>query len=191
MIWSIFSGASLLNLVLLFIFTLLGSLGMPGTLVWIVASGALASSISDVIPLIIIVATAAISGDILAYELASKFTAAISSRLLKFKSFQKHEHKARDMLKKSEFSFVFLSRFVFTSIGWFVSYISGLQRINKRKYITAVVLGETLYASLYTLLGFMFKETWLELTSIIKDITWVLVFLLIMGIILRIFYYKK
>lgn len=191
MIWPIFSWTSLVNLSLLFILTVLGSLGIPGTLVWILSSGALATNFSDLLLLIIIVALAAIIGDLIAYELARKFSSALFSKLSKFKSFKKGEQKTRALLKKSEFLIVFLSRFILIAIGAIVSYISGFERIDRRKYITAVVIGESLYASIYTIMGFMFKETWLELTNVVCDITWVLVFIVIIGVIIKIFYDNK
>jgi len=192
MIFPIFSWISLLNFGLLFILTLLGSLGLvPGTLIWIASSAAMASSLSDVLLIIIIVSLAAIIGDIIAYEIARKFSFAISSWLSKFKSFQKGEHKARNMLKKHEFSIVFLSRFLLTSLDVIVSYISGFERIDRKKYIIAVILGEILYALMYTVAGFMFKETWVELTSVIGDITWILVFVIITAVVIKILIDRK
>lgn len=192
MIFSIFSWTSLLNFGLLFILTLLGSLGVvPGTIFWIASSAAIANSPSAILVIIIIVALAAIMGDILAYELARKFSSAVFSWLSKFKSFHKNELKARNMLNKHEFSIIFLSRFMFAAIDVTINYISGFERINRRKFITAVAFGETLYALIYTMVGFIFKETWLELTSLMGDIIWILVFVIIIAVVIKILIDRK
>lgn len=181
MIELLISGINLVNLSILFIWIFITSLGVPGGVVAMVSSGALANSFIELIPVILITVSAAILGDITAYELARKFSLRLSKKLIKFKFFKNNEIKSRDLLKKHEFSFVFFTRFALIGLCAVVSYISGFERLNRKKFYMAVISGEIIYASLYPIIGFIFKETWNDLVNIIQDILIIVVLIVVAG----------
>lgn len=170
---------NLITLGILFILAFLASLGAPGALVWMLYSGALANSFLELIPVILTTAAAAILGDIVAYELAKRFSLALPSRLMKFKFYKSSEIKARELFQKSGFFVVFLTRFAFTGLGAVVNYISGFEKIKRKKFLIAVVSGEIIYGIIYPLMGFIFKETWNDLVNVIGDIIVILVSIII------------
>ena len=161
--------ASLISLAVLFFWVFLSSFGIPGGLVAMISSGALANNLSNLINIILVSAIAAILGDILAYELARKFSLPISKKIRKFKFFINHEIQAREYLCKYEFFTVFITRFLLTGLCAVTSYISGFEKLNRKKYILAVITGEVLYALIYTAAGFAFKLAWNDLVNIIND----------------------
>lgn len=174
MISTIISGDLLVNLVLLGILTFLSSFGVPGALFYMVSLGALASNQTELGLVIVVAIIAAILGDICAYELAVKFSPWVSKRLERFKAYRKHGAKIRDMLDKAEFKIVFFSRFVLTGIGGIVNYITGLQRLDRKRFYMAVCSGEIIYGALFPALGYFFRETATDLTSLITDLAVIL-----------------
>jgi len=180
-----------INLALIFVVCFASSLGMPGGDIWLVSSGALADKFTSIFPIIIVGFFAAILGDLTAYFLASRFSPVIYSILRKHPVFKRNEASVKVRLEKSEFFLVFISRFLLTGLGAIVSYISGFTRLNKKKFIVAAIIGDILYASLYTMLGFFFKEVWTDLTSLINEILFVIIILVLIYFIVKYLRYVK
>jgi membrane protein DedA with SNARE-associated domain len=177
--------ASIAKLAVIFIWTFAASLGFPGALVVMVSSGALATNITNLFWIILAAGLWGIIGDMTAYTLAKRFSLITYKKLKKFKFFINNEKKVREELKEYEFSFVFFTRF---SLSWLcapVSYISGFERLNRKKFFLAVVSGEILYAILYPLIGFLFKSTWNDLINSIQYIVLILILVAILILIIR------
>lgn len=179
MISSLVSGITLINLGILFIYTFLASLGLPGDTFWIIYAAAFANNFGQLMPIMAITAAAAILGDIAAYELAKKFSLVLPKKLVRFDFFKNGEARARKLFKKFEFSLIFFSRFAFTALGAPVSYISGFEKLDRKKFLAAVISGEIIYASIYSTMGFMFKETWNDLASVIGGVLAILVLMIL------------
>jgi membrane protein DedA with SNARE-associated domain len=167
---SIISGINPMNLAVVFILVFLSSFGFPGGLVAMISSGAIANSFWNIILIIIIAAIAAILGDILAYELARKFSLRIKRRLQRYRFYIKGETKAKSLTIKYEFFSVFITRFFLTGLCAITSYLSGFEKLNRKKYIIAVISGEILYAVIYVTLGYVFRLAWNDLVSILNNI---------------------
>lgn len=131
-----------------------GSFGFPGSSVGIIAFAASRTHMHSLIVLILIVYISVVVGDLLAYELAAFFSEGFRERLRKFRFFKTNEEKARKLLKKYGFSIVFSTRFIFTGLCQVVSYLSGFEKISRRKFMSAVLIGEFLFAVIYVSIGF-------------------------------------
>ncbi len=175
----------------LFIWVFLSSLGFPGALTWLIYAGASAGSDLELFFMILTAAAAAIIGDFTAYEIANKFSGKVYPKIVKFRFFSSREGKARALFRKSEFLFIFLTRFALLSLCTVVSYISGLERFDKRKFMTAVVAGEVLYASIYPILGFMFKQSWEQLAITVNYVVWAAVLVTLVFIAVKFVYTKN
>ena len=174
MISPLSSGDFIINLVILGTLTFFSSFGFPGALFYMISLGALASTPLELAIVIIVAIISAILGDILAFELALKFSPWVSRKLERFSFYRKNEMRMRDLLNKSEFSMVFFSRFILTGLGGIVNYISGLQRLNRKNFYLAVCSGEFIYGAMYPILGYFFRETATDLSSLITDIAVIL-----------------
>ena len=152
-------------------YIIVGSFGLPGELLTVLSAGALASGIGQLILIIIVITVASVIGDLATYELARKFSPWLTKQLERWHTYKRNATRVRTMLSKSEFSFVFLTRFLFMSFGSIASYISGFDQLDRRVYVTAIVAGDALYAVIYTTLGFIFKETWTDLNTLIGNVT--------------------
>jgi len=135
-----------------------GSFGLPAGTVTLISFGSLAAGANKLILVIIISFVAAVLGDILAYELARKLSGRLRDRLRKFSFFRDSEPRAKRLLSKHEFPIVFFTRFAILSLCVVISYVSGFERVNRRKFIIAVVSGEILFATIYSLIGFGIGE---------------------------------
>jgi membrane protein DedA with SNARE-associated domain len=182
---SILPGSDLVNLAVFFLWTFTASLGMPGGLVLIVSSGALSNTVRELAAIMILGVAASTLGDLFAYELARKFSPYIAKMLKRFSWFKDNETRAREILKKTEFPLIFFTRFALTPLCVAVSYISGFEKLDRKKYYIAVFSGEILYGTIYPLVGFVFKETWNDLTSVIIDIATVLILVTITAILIK------
>lgn len=156
------------GLIVMFIWIIIGSLGFPGGTITIVAMSSLTSRISSLILVIVVSFAAAIIGDISAYELARKLSSRLRKKLVKFSFFEKNEPRARNMLSRHKFPIVFFTRFMFISLCSTVSYVSGFEKINRKKFYLAVFGGEFLFALIYSVIGYALGETFNTLISAIN-----------------------
>jgi len=179
----------LISLIILFVAVFFSSFGVPGGMVTLISMGALSNNYTELLIVIVVGSIGAMLGDFIAYVIAEKFSARVNFWLNKFKFYRDNESKARKHLNKSEFLIVFITRWFFTGLGAPVSYISGFERLNKKKYMIAVIAGELLYGSVYPLMGFFFKETWNDLTSTINST--IIVLTLTLFVILIIYFIIK
>ena len=185
------SGVNSINLIVLFIWNFLGSLGLPAGPAAIISAAAISNSTWEITLVLLTTIVSSILGDIAAYELARKFSAVLLIRLRKFKFFRNSESKSSALFKKSEFFIIFFTRFIFIGLCSPVSYISGFGKVGRKKFVAAVVSGEIIYGVGYTLMGLAFKETWNDLASVIGDAVVAAALILIVAFLLTIAVIKR
>ena len=173
------TGISVLGLVAIFILQVAGSFGFPGGSLTLIAFASSITNLSSLLVFTIVVFIAAAAGDIAAYELAKFFSERFRTRLRKFKFFRDNEEKARKMLKEHEFSIVFFTRWLFFALCAVVSYVAGFEEIDRRKFITAVIIGEFLYAVIHSIIGYFIGEVVNSLISTVTNATLLLALLAI------------
>lgn len=177
------------GLAILFLWVTIGSLGLPGGTIAIIAFGSLAGTVSYLILLIAISFAAAVIGDVLAFELAVKFSDEFRNKLRHFSFFRNNESKAKEMLTKYGFQIVFFTRFALLSLCPVVSYVSGFEKMNRKKFLAAVLSGEFLFAAIYSIVGFTVGETFNSLISaanyIIAAVLLIVLLLYLLRLLLR------
>ncbi len=151
----------------MFFWVLAGSLGLPGGTIVIIGTSSLTQGIPSLILVIAISCVAAFIGDNLAYELARRLSDRFRNKLIRFSFFRNNEPRARKLLSKHEFSIVFFTRFILLSLCPVVSYVSGFEKINRKKFYLAVFAGELLFATIYSTIGYAIGETFNNLISAI------------------------
>jgi len=130
--------------------------------------GAFTGNLLGLAQLISLIFVASVIGDLGTYFLAREVSQKVGKFVRRFKWFKNNENKVRNSLKKHYFLFLFLSRFIFTGIGPIVNYLSGFEKLNAKRFVLAAILGEFLYAAGVTSIGYIFKDTWNELLSLIN-----------------------
>jgi membrane protein DedA with SNARE-associated domain len=179
MILSAIFGTTIINLVVLFVVVFFCAFGIPGGGVWLVASGAVANTTSELALVMIVGVSAAILGDFSAYLIARKFSFRFQDWLRRFKFYSKNEDEVKTKFNQSEFFILFLSRFLVQGVCAVATYISGFLRLKIRKFLMAIVPGEIIYGTTFPLLGFIFKETWKDYTNVFSDVTALLLLLIV------------
>ena len=171
---------SFLGLTVLFLWAFTGALGVPGSSIGIIAFGAVASGFGSLALLIVIVYIAVVLGDLTAYGLAAFFSERFREKMRRLKFFRDNEEKAREKLKQYEFMIVFLTRFVFTGLCQVTSYVSGFERVSRRKFVLAVLTGEALFAAIYVMIGFFVGEIF---NTLINTVNYLVVFLILAALL--------
>lgn len=179
------AGLGITSLLFLFFYILIGSLGLPGGTVTMIGFGSLAGSFSGLVIVILISFIAAVFGDILAYELARRLSEQFRSKLRRLSFFVNNELKAKNLLDKYGFIIIFFTRFALISLCVVVSYISGFEKISRKKFILAVITGEFLFAIIYPLIGFVAGEIFSSMLTTINDI------IIVILLVVLVFYFIR
>jgi membrane protein DedA with SNARE-associated domain len=169
------------TLAFLFILCFLSSFGVPGASVAMISTGALAADTAGLIPVIVVASLAAMLGDVVAYEAARRFSSRFSRRLERNRLYWEGERRARLLFEEAGFAMIFFTRWLITTLGAAVNYLTGLARTKRRTFLAAVVTGELLYGTIYPVLGFLFKETWNDLAAVIGGITTTLLLVIVLA----------
>lgn len=122
-----------------------------------------------------IVLTAAIAGDISTYFFAKLFSVKAKKIIASHGRLEYAEKKVGKFFIKNGFITIILSRFLLTSMGPVVNYYSGFSHYDVKKFIAATVLGELVYAGMYTAIGFVFKGFISDILDFINGALWVMV----------------
>ncbi len=171
---------SVTSLVLLFFEIVGSSLGLPGGMVAMIAIGSLSQNIFALIIVIIISFVAAIIGDLIAYYIGRRVSQPLLTRLRNFNFFSKNEEKAKRLLYKYGFFIVFITRFAVTNLCAIISYVSGLEKYNKKKFVIAVLFGEFLYVVIYSVIGYFIGSV---LNTLLSTINYVVAAVVVLFII--------
>ena len=139
---------------------------IPGIGILISGYAALAEDFPTLLGLILLVVIAMVIGDILTFFLARRISKKAKKFLRKFKWYYKNENKIKKHLKKNTFKWVFLSRFIVLGASPTTNYLCGFEGIKFKKFIFPEILGTIVFASEYTLIGFIFEETWRNLIKV-------------------------
>ncbi len=160
---------SVLGYYTLFFIIVAGSFAIiPGMTLLISSYASVLTTVPRLFLFILLVFAASIIGDIGTYFIAKRFSVSVINYLKRYKWFAKNEGKARSSVRNYGFYFVFVTRFISGGLGPVVNYISGFERLNSKKFILAVLLGEAVYALLFCSIGYIFKDTWAELVSFLQ-----------------------
>ncbi|MFH0936348.1 MAG: VTT domain-containing protein [Candidatus Woesearchaeota archaeon] len=191
MILSIIANLNIGGAILLFLWVFAGSLGIPGGAIIMIAYGSLAESVSKLILFMMISFVAAVIGDILAYELARRLSNKLRDKLRKFLFFRNNEPKVRSLLNKYGFYIIFFTRFALVNLCAVTSYVSGLEKVNRKKFIFAVISGELLFAIIYPLIGYTLGEIFSNLINAINYFVVGILLLILIIYLIRSNFYKK
>lgn len=170
-----------INLLALSVIIYFASFAIPtGALFLILSFGSISVSISERIILVMIVYFSTILGDISTYFFARLFSKYVNKTFCINPWLKRNEHKAHIFIEKHGFYAIFLSRFLFSGLGAFINYYCGIKKYSKKKFISAILLGELFYSVIYSSLGMIFKDFIGEILNIINGIF----ILLVLGIMI-------
>ncbi|MCX6748808.1 MAG: DedA family protein [Candidatus Pacearchaeota archaeon] len=176
---------SLWKLLLLFLEVCASSLGFPGGMVTMIALGSLSQNISTLYIVILVAFIGAVLGDIIAYSIGRRLSEPLLARLRTFAFFKKNEEKSKNLLNKYGFFIIFLSRFAIINLCAVMSYVAGLEKFNRKKFISAVIFGEFLYAFIYSVIGYAIGSVINNLLNTINYVVASIIVLFILVYLIR------
>lgn len=179
------TGISFLGLITIFILQVAGSFGFPGGSLTLIAFASSITNFSSLLIFTIVVFVAASVGDIAAYELAKFLGEKFRKKLRKYSFFKDNEKKARKTLQEHEFSIIFFTRWLFFALCAVVSYVAGFEEIDRKKFITAVLVGEFLYAVVHSIIGYFLGEVINNLITTVTNFTLLLALLAVVIYLIR------
>lgn len=159
---------------------------LPSTWSLVIASGFAAQGYMNIYAVIAIGLIANILGDNLGY-----FIGRVYGRKFLYKIgfgwiFEREWFlKLQDNFKNHSGKSIFISRFV-TEIGPAVNFLSGIRKIEYKKFLFYEVLGEAIDVLLYSLGGFIFGKAWIYVYPILNKV-WILIILIWVGV----YFYRR
>jgi len=124
---------------------------------------------TSLIYLVLLVLIASILGDLTVYFITIRFSNKVESWMKRLKWYQKDEGKFKAIITNYGFAAIIFSRFLITGADVAANYLAGFEKMNKNKFISAVIIGETISAMLYVFAGYIFKDTLTEFLNFIQS----------------------
>jgi membrane protein DedA with SNARE-associated domain len=159
---------------------------------FIMFAGALAHNLLELVLLFSLVLVSTVSWDILGYIIGRKFYKFKFFRYLrKWKKTKNIYDKSKEYFDKKWEMAIFLSRFLITWIWPTINYIVWFQSFNFRKFTLYMVFWEILYWSELLLLGYIFKDSFEEISNILSNFWTTILIAFIMYEIWKYLFWKK
>jgi membrane protein DedA with SNARE-associated domain len=164
----------------LFVVTTIASIGAPLPVsLLLIVTGSLAAQGAMPLWLAIALASAgSVIGDQIGYAIGRWGGTALVSRFGSMLGGPERIAKAEAHARRWGGVGVFLSRWLVTPLGSLINLTSGIAEYPWMHFLLWDVLGETLGAALYIVLGWMFSDRVMELDAALGDFTWMILALL-------------
>lgn len=165
----------------------LSYLGLPIPVnLFLLASGAFTTDNTlHLYYLIPLVSLSAILGDGIHYYLGYRFGYLLFDKLFTKINLQSSQsNKLTIFLKRRGAWLIFVTRWLLTPLGIPVNFLAGINHYSFKSFIFWVILGEILWASIYTYLGHFFGTNWVSISEYINNAPYLFVSLFIGGICL-------
>ena len=140
-----------------------------GALIIIVSFASVAEGWRDVVILAALSLSATVSGDYAAYRLSRRFRGSLDRLVRRTGWMQTKIITIEKLFDTYSALAIFLTRFLFSGIGPYVNFFSGLRAIPQRTFLKAAIWGEIIYCSFYIFIGYGFRNTWQAATSLAQD----------------------
>lgn len=150
-----------------------------GALVIIVSFASVAEGWRDVSILAMLSLSATVSGDYSAYSLSRHFRNRLNATIWKFGWMRNRIISVEKIFDRYSSHTVFLTRFLFSGIGPYVNFFSGLRAMPQGTFLKAVIGGELIYCLLSISVGYFFRDTWTAAIALAQDYTAFTVFALL------------
>ncbi|MFZ1238464.1 MAG: DedA family protein [Anaerolineae bacterium] len=161
----------------LFIFAALAAVGLPlpVTLLLIVVGSFVDQGDLDLLTVVPVISLAAVLGDQLGYAIGRwsgpRVVALVTNRL----GGDKRMAQAAATVARWGGLSVFLTRWLLTPLGPALNLTCGITRFSYLTFLAWDVVGETLWVTLYIMLGKFFSDRVEAISATMGDITWVII----------------
>ena len=164
----------------LFLVVTIASIGvpLPVSLLLIVTGSLVAQGVMPMWLAIGLASTGSVIGDQIGYAIGRWGGAVLVARFGGMLGGPERMAKAEAHVRRWGGPGVFLSRWLVTPLGSVINFTSGIAEYPWMRFLLWDVLGETLGAVLYIVLGWIFSDRVMELDAALGDFTWMILALL-------------
>jgi membrane protein DedA with SNARE-associated domain len=164
----------------LFAVVTIASIGvpLPVSLLLIVTGSLVAQGVMPAWWAIAVASTGSVLGDQIGYAIGRWGGSALVSRFAGMLGGPARIAKAEEHARRWGGLGVFLSRWLVTPLGSLINFTSGIAEYPWPRFLMWDVLGETLGAVLYIVLGWIFSDRVMELDAALGDFSWMILALL-------------
>ena len=164
----------------LFLVVTIASIGvpLPVSLLLIVTGSLVAQGVMPMWLAIGLASTGSVIGDQIGYAIGRWGGAVLVARFGGMLGGPERMAKAEAHVRRWGGPGVFLSRWLVTPLGSVINFTSGIAEYPWMRFLLWDVLGETLGAALYIVLGWIFSDRVMELDAALGDFTWMILALL-------------
>lgn len=161
----------------LFIFAALAAVGLPlpVTLVLIVVGSFVEQGDLDLLTVVPLISLAAVLGDQAGYAIGRWSGPAITARVVDRLGGEKRMAQTNAVIARWGGLSVFLTRWLLTPLGPTLNLTCGITRFSYPTFLVWDIAGETLWVTLYIMLGHIFYDRVEAISATMGDITWALV----------------
>lgn len=142
-----------------------------GALIIIASFASAAAGWRDTSLLLLLSLSATVSGDYSVYLISRRFRSTLETAIQRSGWMRNRIIVVEKLFDRYSSSTVFLTRFLFSGIGPYVSFFSGLRAMPQGTYLKAILLGEFVYCVLYISIGYFFRDTWTAVIALAQDYT--------------------
>jgi membrane protein DedA with SNARE-associated domain len=163
------------------IFTASFGVPIPATTLLTAAGAFAAQGYFDMYSIFICGFFASTLGDITGYFVSFRYGQEVLMRIGFRKLLTSSRFQALEVIfSRHSTSTIFSSRFLITTLGPMVNILSGLTKVNYKKFLLYDILGEFLYVIIFTGLGYVFSDQWETISQISEDTTTILVLIVVL-----------
>lgn len=160
---------------------------IPATALLMAAGAFAAQGYLDLYSIFICGFFASILGDITGYLVSFRYGRDVLMRIGFKNLLISQRFQALETIFSHHSSYtIFSSRFIVSTLGPTVNILSGLTKIDYKKFLLYDISGEFFYASIFTCLGYIFGDQWETIVQISEDTTTILVLIVLLIVIFSI-----
>ncbi|HEY0386476.1 MAG TPA: DedA family protein [Pyrinomonadaceae bacterium] len=160
---------------------LIGCIGvpMPASLLLLAAGSFVEQGEMSLWPVLLLAVVGAVVGDNIGYALGRWGGRRVSGPLGRLLGGAERLRAAEQWLKRREGAAIFFSRWLLTPLGPVLNVTAGLTDYSWPRFLFYDVIGETLWVTLYVLMGKFFSDRVQEIGELLGDFVWMIVGLLL------------
>jgi membrane protein DedA with SNARE-associated domain len=170
-----------LDFVYMFFIMFFATFAIPtGAIFFLLFYASSVSSVDSLLLLMLFTFLGSVIGDISSFFLARRFRVPFQRFINSRRSLRNRELKAERFFHRHGCKSIFLTKFIASGIGPFFNYYAGLKHFSVRRFVVAVVMGEFVYAVGFALLGYVYRDTWQDIISLVGDFSFLIIVLLVL-----------
>lgn len=170
----------------LYILPIITQVGVPlGITFYIMYYGSMMLSYFDLFIFIITISISFLIGDSIAYYLGKRYGERPLNYISKKINLNGVIVKTKKIVNKNLFFSVLFTRTIFLGGSPILNYLLGIEKLVLKKFLFVIFIGEIIYVSIFSSIGFFLKDLWANVYLLIQDIVSIIGIVILIFILVR------